>query len=318
MRATHEAELNFPTLPSRARRIFIVPELADKTLMSISQLCDAGCQVTFDTNAVNVYYQGEVVLTGSRMTNVALWRMDRPIAAAIKEEHFASAAIHFNTMAEIVRFAHAAMGFPTLSTLDKALANGWLTGIPGLTQATLRKHPPFSDATIKGHMSQKRKNVRSTKKALQICEGESQKPTSQNREKANLGPSMESGVPWTCETGPSHSSETTQIKNREPSMESGVPWTCETGPSQCSEPTQNNNRYPSMESGEPWTGETGPNQRSEVTMDTKRSPSAENSKPLTGTNEQEQMEPNHSSEATPNQRDATEGDGEVPNHCYGS
>jgi hypothetical protein len=74
MQATHEAELNFPMLPSAARRILIVPELADKTLMSISQLCDAGCQVTFDTNAVNVYYNGEVVLTGSRMTNVALWQ----------------------------------------------------------------------------------------------------------------------------------------------------------------------------------------------------------------------------------------------------
>jgi hypothetical protein len=73
MRATHEAELDLPMLPIAARRILIVPALADKTLMSISQLCDAGCQVTFDTSAVQVYHQGEVVLTGSRMTNAALW-----------------------------------------------------------------------------------------------------------------------------------------------------------------------------------------------------------------------------------------------------
>jgi hypothetical protein len=205
MRATHEAELNFPRLPSAARRIFIVPELADKTLMSISQLCDAGCQVTFDTNEVNVYHKGEVVLTGSRMTNVALWQMDQPITTRIKEEHFASAAIHFNTMAEIVRFSHAAMGYPVLATLDKALENGWVTGIPGLTRQTLRKHPPFSDATIKGHMAQTRKNVRSTKKALQICDGKSKKNTetsSQNQPKTNKTRSSESGEPASNPSGP--------------------------------------------------------------------------------------------------------------------
>jgi hypothetical protein len=200
MQATHEAELNFMTLPSQARRIYIVPELADKTLLSISQLCDAGCQVTFDTNAVQVYHKAEVVLTGSRMKNVVLWQMDRPIATRIVQEHYASAAIHFNTMAEIVRFTHAALGFPTLATLDKALANGWITGIPGLTQATLRKHPPFSDATVKGHMTQARKNVKSTKMVLQICDGEggeTAKTNSQNHGKTNLGPSMECSKPTT-------------------------------------------------------------------------------------------------------------------------
>jgi hypothetical protein len=60
MQATYEAELDFPTLPMAARRIFIVPELTDKTLMSISQLCDARCQVNFDVNAVQVYHKGTI------------------------------------------------------------------------------------------------------------------------------------------------------------------------------------------------------------------------------------------------------------------
>jgi hypothetical protein len=126
--------------------------------------------------------------------------MDRPIANRIIGEHFASTAIHFNTMTEIVRFAHAALGFPVLATLDKALANGWVAGIPGLTRATLRKYPPFNDATVKGHMAQARKNVRSTKRELQICDGTDGKPTktnSQNHQKQTVGTSAVSGEPPT-------------------------------------------------------------------------------------------------------------------------
>jgi hypothetical protein len=140
--------------------------------------------------------------------------MDQPLTTRIREEHFASAAIHFNTMAEIVRFLHAAMGYPVLATLDKALKNGWVTGIPGLTRQTLHKHPSFSDATIKGHMAQARKNVRSTKKALQICDGKSDKITetsSQNQPKTNNTRSSESGEPASNPNGPDEMEPSTSI-----------------------------------------------------------------------------------------------------------
>jgi hypothetical protein len=288
MQATHEAKLNFRMLPSRARRIYIVPKLAYKTLMSISQLCDAGCQVTFDTNTVQVYHKGEVVLTGSRMKNVALWQMDRPITTRIVQEHYASAVIHFNTMAEIVRFSQSALGFPTIATLDKALANGWITCIPGLTQATLRKHPPFSDATVKGHMTQARKNVKSTKKLLPICDGEGRKTAktnSQNHEETNVGPSMECSKPTTSSMEPvewerSHSSETTHTAKPGPSMESGKT------------PTSSNEQV-----------ETKPAHSSKITQKCETQPMP---------NEQSERDPqNHKSD------DSKKGVEGAPSYCYG-
>ncbi|KAI2500612.1 hypothetical protein MHU86_13833 [Fragilaria crotonensis] len=52
---------------------------------------------------------------------------------------------------------------PALSTLDQALAKGYLTNFPGLTRELLRKHPPHSPAMIKGHLDQSRQHQRSTK-----------------------------------------------------------------------------------------------------------------------------------------------------------
>jgi hypothetical protein len=60
--------------------------------------------------------------------------------------------------AEIVAFAHAALFSPSLSTLQKALDRNYVVGFPGLTAQTLRRHPPRSIATIKGHLDQSRQN----------------------------------------------------------------------------------------------------------------------------------------------------------------
>jgi hypothetical protein len=172
MKATHEAELDIPALPHAARHIYIVPDLADKTLLSVSQLCKADCQVVFNDRTVAVHHQGKIVLKGGMQNGSALWKMEIPNGPECTLELTANAAIYFNTAAEIVKFMHAALGYPTLATLDKALAMGLVKGFPGLTQHTLRSHPPFSDATVKGHMAQTRKNVRSTKTPQQKREGE--------------------------------------------------------------------------------------------------------------------------------------------------
>ncbi len=195
MRATHEAELDIPALPKAARHIYIVPELASKTLLSVSQLCQADCQVIFHEKAVTVHYNGKVVLKGAMTDGSKLWQMEIPTAIENERYLAANAAIHFNTAAEIVKFMHAAMGYPTLTTLDKALANGWVQGLPGLTQQTLRSYPPFSGATIKGHMTQIRKNVRSTKDPKTKSEGKTKIPHSQIGQNPNHAHNAPRDVP---------------------------------------------------------------------------------------------------------------------------
>jgi hypothetical protein len=196
MRATHEAELDIPALPKAARHIYIVPELADKTLLSVSQLCQANCQVIFHGKAVTVHHDGKVVLKGGMMDGSNLWQMEMPDTSETTTYYAANAALYFNTAAEIVKFMHAALGYPVLATLDKALEMGLIKGFPGLSRQTLRSHPPYSDATIKGHMAQTRKNIRSTKEPKQKREGKKQNPASQNDEKPNKA---QCKVPPTCQ-----------------------------------------------------------------------------------------------------------------------
>jgi hypothetical protein len=123
MKATHEAKLDIPALPISARHIYIVPDLADRTLLSLSQLCKANCQVVFDNRTVTVHHNGKTVVKGGMHDGTALWKMEMPSKRDDVLEFTANTAIYFNTAAEIVKFMHTALGYPTLATLDKALAN---------------------------------------------------------------------------------------------------------------------------------------------------------------------------------------------------
>ena len=52
---------------------------------------------------------------------------------------------------------------PALTTLEAALKRGYVRNLPGLTDKTLWRHPPRTEAPAKGHLDQTRKNIRSTK-----------------------------------------------------------------------------------------------------------------------------------------------------------
>jgi len=165
MYSTHEAELNLPTLPLSARRVHIVPALTTASLLSMGQLCDAGCRVTFDAKSVNVHLDDNLLLSGVRTPTTGLWHLSLlpPAPPLPPLLHQSFAAVHSATPAELVAFAHAALFSPTLSTLKQALERGYLTAFPGLSAKTLAKYPPNSIAMHKGHLDQSRKNQRSTK-----------------------------------------------------------------------------------------------------------------------------------------------------------
>jgi hypothetical protein len=76
MYSTHEAELDIPSLPLAARQCHIVPALTNHSLLSIRQLCDAGCSVELDATTLTVQYHGNTVLTGTRTQQTRLWQVD--------------------------------------------------------------------------------------------------------------------------------------------------------------------------------------------------------------------------------------------------
>jgi hypothetical protein len=79
MHSTHEAELDMPMLPAAAKRVHIVPaELATHTLLSIGQLCDAWCGVSFTAEEVTIKYKGTTLLSGYRTCHTWLWHFSMP------------------------------------------------------------------------------------------------------------------------------------------------------------------------------------------------------------------------------------------------
>jgi hypothetical protein len=162
MTSTHEANLDIPMLPDIATHAHILPDLQTHSLISLGQLCDSGCTATIDQETIDIFYQNEIILKGLRSPETTLWHIECPIDKH-PQIHYANNVIGNNTSANLVAFMHAAFFSPVLSTLYKALKRGYITNVPGLTDDTLKKHPPQSFAMVKGHLNQTRKNIRSTK-----------------------------------------------------------------------------------------------------------------------------------------------------------
>ncbi len=55
--STHTCNLDIDWLPEEATEAHIVPDLAHTSLISICQLCDNGCTVTYNKHACKVYYK---------------------------------------------------------------------------------------------------------------------------------------------------------------------------------------------------------------------------------------------------------------------
>ena len=106
------------------------------------------------------------MLQGCR-NEAGLWtvplRDDALISTSLDVNEAALNVYDLPSTKEVVRFLHAALGFPTKETMLTAARNGNLVTFPGLSITNINKHFPESDETQKGHMRQSRQGVRSTK-----------------------------------------------------------------------------------------------------------------------------------------------------------
>jgi hypothetical protein len=62
MYSTHTAELFLPGLPLAARQCHIIPALSTQPLLSIGQLCDAGCDVKLNATCATVIFNGSLIM----------------------------------------------------------------------------------------------------------------------------------------------------------------------------------------------------------------------------------------------------------------
>ena len=148
------------------------------TLLGIGKICDADCKVVFTKKAVVFYKaQQQPILSGWReTTGPKLWRIalnpDKENLPSIPETATRSTLQAFSAydlpnVETLVKYFHAAAGFPVKDTWLKAIKNNNYASWPGLTYENARKYCPSADETLKGHLVQTRQVIRSTKPKVQ-------------------------------------------------------------------------------------------------------------------------------------------------------
>jgi hypothetical protein len=168
--------------------------------MSTNQFAIAGYITVFDKEEVNVYDFNDVritvtrgaILRGWRCPSTGLWRI--PLCPTIRQDNVENVnkqtllvrqppsellpnrpppadavanVFELKTQPELVRYYHAAAGFPTKPTWLAAIKNNQYASWTGLTWEGVRKHFPESEETWKGHGKKIRSGLRSTKRQIE-------------------------------------------------------------------------------------------------------------------------------------------------------
>jgi hypothetical protein len=168
LHSTHVCELNMPQLPYDARQGHIIPGMRGHSLVSLVQLCRAGCEVAITNNEMQVKYEGKVVLQGKKCKRTGLWLI--PLTATSTgldgegqdTEEVAGNVYHTSSRAEWIQYLHQACFSSTIATWCKAIDNDQFLSFPGLTSDAVRKYLPPSTATVKGHMARPQQGIRSS------------------------------------------------------------------------------------------------------------------------------------------------------------
>jgi hypothetical protein len=137
-------------------------------------MCDAGYKLLFNqVDAIvidgQVKVNGDIVMMGKRDQTTGLWKVPLDETAEMERDKNNGVANEINNVCEIrkvhetIQYLHAAAGSPVLSTFVKAIEAGNFTTWPTLTAQHVKKYLGKSEATVKGHLNQTRKNVRSTR-----------------------------------------------------------------------------------------------------------------------------------------------------------
>ncbi len=176
-----------------AKDVHIVPAIKRDSLLSMSKFVNANYIAIFDKDEVNIYDANNTVVTVTRVAilrgwqckQIKLWQVppvkdvtnnntqtvlcNCPPSEFLPEQLPPPEAINnvyeLKTQPELVRYYHAAAGFPTKPTWIQAINNRQFASWPGLTAKAVKKHYPEPEETQKGHCCKTRSGLRSMKTA---------------------------------------------------------------------------------------------------------------------------------------------------------
>eukprot|EP00804_Cyclotella_cryptica_P015695 CCRYP_018924-RA/>CCRYP_018924-RA protein AED:0.15 eAED:0.15 QI:0/-1/0/1/-1/1/1/0/1314 len=165
-------DLAIPGLPKEAIKGHVVPGMRGHSLVSLVQLCNAGCSLRMNRDKLIISYLGKEVLQGTKCPHTGLWLL--PLSQQHLQHQFSPPSPqspmmanvhHTSSRAEMIQYLHQACFSPTITSWCKAIDNDQFMSFPGLSSAAVKKYLPPSTATAKGHMARNQKNLRSTTKA---------------------------------------------------------------------------------------------------------------------------------------------------------
>ena len=176
LHATNTGMLSTRALSKGAREAIVVPGMRQGALMSVATLANNGYTTVFlpGQQGVNVFNANNVTISATAPPALQGWRdgrglwmvpiVDQPQSRSGTDVTESAMGVYeLPSTKEVVRFLHAALGYPVQATLLTAAQHGNLVTFPGMTPTNIARHLTESDETQKGHMRQTRQGVRSTK-----------------------------------------------------------------------------------------------------------------------------------------------------------
>jgi hypothetical protein len=91
------------------------------------------------------------------------WKPRKPTKKSKQALRQANSVYDLPSIEQAMKWMHAVCEYPVKSTWMRTIRAGSYVGWPMLTEQNVSKYYPVLDETLKGHMNQARKNVRSTK-----------------------------------------------------------------------------------------------------------------------------------------------------------
>ena len=157
--------LNIPKASAKGNRAHVFKDLTTGNLLSVGQLCDDGYDIQFTRQKVLLFKSQKLVLQGNRNRQNGMWYLNLPTQET-QTMHSANFVLPYKPIKQVIQFLHAACFSPCISTWCSAIDKGFFKSWPGLTSKRVRQCLQMNPiATVKGHLTQERKNLRSTSSA---------------------------------------------------------------------------------------------------------------------------------------------------------
>jgi hypothetical protein len=122
IQSPHTSNLLLTDLPHQAQQAHIFPGLVRNSLISVGQLCDNECSVTFTQDHVTVASNRKNVMYRSRDPKSRLWRVDLKQKMTTKISQ-CNHAHDKNNLKDLISYLHATCFSPVKSTWIKAIKN---------------------------------------------------------------------------------------------------------------------------------------------------------------------------------------------------